>query len=75
MGPIHMTPEQAIEAQAILRAGTAIATHFGTFALADDSMEDPPQRLEKAIQSSNPQTYILLLAEGEPCEIPHVHYA
>ena len=46
MGPLHMTPEQAVKAQRTLNASVAIAMHFGTFALADESMAAPVERLQ-----------------------------
>ncbi len=67
MGPVHMTPEQAVEAQRILRVQTAIATHFGTFALADDSMAGPIERLNEALGKSNQPMDFRVLAEGESC--------
>jgi L-ascorbate metabolism protein UlaG (beta-lactamase superfamily) len=48
MQPIHMTPEQAVEAQAQLRARTALAMHFGTFQLTREAMDEPAQRLRAA---------------------------
>jgi L-ascorbate metabolism protein UlaG (beta-lactamase superfamily) len=69
MSPVHMTPEQAIEAQRLLKAGTAIATHFGTFALADDGMVAPVERLKVALRMSSPAVKLLVLAEGEPCRV------
>ncbi|WP_431301448.1 MBL fold metallo-hydrolase [Sediminicoccus sp. BL-A-41-H5] len=45
MQAVHVTPEQAVEAQAQLRARTAIAMHFGTFQLTREPMEEPARRL------------------------------
>jgi hypothetical protein len=36
---------QAVEAQAQLRARTALAMHFGTFQLTREAMDEPAQRL------------------------------
>jgi L-ascorbate metabolism protein UlaG (beta-lactamase superfamily) len=70
MGPIHMTPEQAVEARAIFEASTAIAIHFGTFALADDGETDPPERLRRALQGGKDAEQFWLLEEGEGRLIP-----
>lgn len=70
MGPIHMTPEQAIEAGSILSASTAIGIHFGTFALADDGEADPVERLRAALQGRNDAEQFWLLQEGEGRLIP-----
>jgi L-ascorbate metabolism protein UlaG (beta-lactamase superfamily) len=65
MGPIHMTPEQAVEARSILDASTAIAIHFGTFALADDGETDPPERLRGVLRGRKDSEQFLLLEEGK----------
>lgn len=64
MGPFHMTPEQAIKAQQTLNASVAIAMHFGTFALADDSMAGPLKRLQAELQKFPAQEFVAL-REGE----------
>jgi L-ascorbate metabolism protein UlaG (beta-lactamase superfamily) len=45
MAPVHMGPEEALRAHAILGARTSIAIHHGTFQLADDSLDTPKRRL------------------------------
>lgn len=70
MGPVHMTPEQAVEARAILEASMAIAIHFGTFALADDSLAAPVERLARALQNREDAHKFLILQEGEERLIP-----
>lgn len=66
MGPVHMTPEQAVEAHDILGARTSIAIHFGTFALADDGETAPLERLHGALahRSDDPQFWVLTEGEG-----------
>jgi len=70
MGPIHMTPEQAVEARTLLGAATAMAIHFGTFALADDGETDPAHRLQQAIQGRKDAQRFWLLNEGEGRLVP-----
>lgn len=70
MGPVHMTPEQAVEARAILDAATAIAIHFGTFALADDGETAPTDRLASALQGRDDAGKFWVLREGEGRLIP-----
>lgn len=74
MGAIHMTPEQAIETQRMLNAPTAIATHFGTFPLADDGMAAPTDRLQTALRDHPPTGSFLVLPEGGSWHLvpPHV---
>lgn len=70
MGPIHMTPEQAVEARAILDAETAIGIHFGTFALADDGETEPVERLQRALQDREDRDKFWILQEGEARPVP-----
>lgn len=70
MGPIHMTPEEAVEARSLLAAGVAVAIHFGTFALADDGESEPPDRLRRALQGRADAEQFWLLQEGEGRPVP-----
>lgn len=70
MGPVHESPEEAVEAHRILRAGTSIASHFGTFSLADDSMVAPVDRLRRALLDRPSETEFLILEEGVARSIP-----
>ncbi|MDB5413954.1 MAG: fold metallo-hydrolase [Rubritepida sp.] len=45
MQEVHMTPEQALEAQLQLRVNTAVAMHFGTFKLTQEPIGEPVERL------------------------------
>jgi len=45
MSPVHMNPEEALEAHRILGATTSIAIHHGTFQLADEAIDAPRRRL------------------------------
>lgn len=65
MGPIHMTPEQAIEARAILDAAVAVPIHYGTFSLADDSEVDPLDRLRRALEHRSDAARFWVLEHGE----------
>jgi len=48
MSRVHMSPEQAIEAHQDLGAQTSVATHYGTFRLADDAETEAPERIAAA---------------------------
>jgi L-ascorbate metabolism protein UlaG (beta-lactamase superfamily) len=61
MGPVHMNPEDAVEAHRILDAETSIAIHHGTFQLADESLEEPSGRL----RTCAPADSFLLLENGQ----------
>ncbi len=70
MGPIHMTPEQAVEARSILRAEVVLGIHFGTFALADDGENDPVDRLQQALQGRDDADRFWIFEEGEGRAVP-----
>lgn len=65
MGPVHMTPEQAVDARETLQAAVAVGIHFGTFALADDGETAPVERLRKALEGRYDAEAFWVLAEGE----------
>jgi L-ascorbate metabolism protein UlaG (beta-lactamase superfamily) len=48
MGYTHLTPEQALEVLADVRAQRMVPIHWGTFDLADEPLDEPPRRLEAA---------------------------
>jgi L-ascorbate metabolism protein UlaG (beta-lactamase superfamily) len=72
MGPIHMEPAEALDAHRVLRSACSIATHFGTFPLADDSETEPVAGLERAMQMEPPSRPFWVLQEGEGRNIPPV---
>lgn len=72
MGPIHMTPEEAVEARSILNAAVAVAIHYGTFSLADDGETDPAERLQRALQGRADADSFWLLSEGEGRLVPEL---
>jgi L-ascorbate metabolism protein UlaG (beta-lactamase superfamily) len=64
MGPVHMGPEEAIEAHAILRAHASLPIHHGTFSLADDGESEPVDHL-RALLADRPEQQWQILSEGE----------
>lgn len=75
MGPIHMAPSQALHAHRILRSACSVATHFGTFPLADDGEAEAVAGLERVIRLEPPSRPFWVLREGEGREIPVVTQA
>ena len=67
MSRVHMSPEQAIEAHRELGASTTVATHYGTFQLADDSETEPVERIQAA---KIPEFWVLGFGEGR--DVPPV---
>ncbi len=67
MGPIHMTPEQAVEAHRLLGSPCSVPIHYGTFSLADDGEGDAEARLSAALGE---QDAFSMLEEGHARAIP-----
>ena len=69
MSPIHCSPEEAVKIHREVRSKNSIATHFGTFPLADDGQTEPVAELNKALQEAgiDSETF-LVLKEGVPRE-------
>jgi L-ascorbate metabolism protein UlaG (beta-lactamase superfamily) len=62
MSPIHCSPSEAVKIHLEVRAKSSVATHFGTFALADDGQMEPIDDLKSAIRSAglNSDSFIVL---------------
>jgi N-acyl-phosphatidylethanolamine-hydrolysing phospholipase D len=45
MKAVHLTPEEAVRAFTDLDARTLLGIHWGTFDLADEPLDEPPQRM------------------------------
>jgi len=70
-GDIHLGPDHALEALALLGAPTFLPVHWGTFALA---MHDWDQPVEALLAAAPKQHVRLLLPRlGEPVEPAHDH--
>lgn len=65
MSPVHMGPEEAVEAHRILGAATSVAIHHGTFQLADEALEDPKRMLATHAMGES----FLILENGRFAEI------
>jgi len=48
MQPIHMNPDEAVRAHLDTGARASIGTHFGTFQLTDEAIDEPLHALERA---------------------------
>jgi L-ascorbate metabolism protein UlaG (beta-lactamase superfamily) len=68
MKPVHMSPDEAVSAHAVLGATTSIPMHYGTFDLGDDGELEPLEQLHLAIEEAgNPN--IVELGHGEGREV------
>jgi L-ascorbate metabolism protein UlaG (beta-lactamase superfamily) len=69
MGPVHMGPEEAVEAHAILSPMVSVPIHYGTFSLADDGETEPVDHL-RALLKERPEQNWRVLNEGEGWIVP-----
>jgi L-ascorbate metabolism protein UlaG (beta-lactamase superfamily) len=71
MEPIHMSPNQAVQAHRDLQARRSLATHFGTFQMADDGLTEPVTDLRQAQRAQQvPDSAFQVLREGVGWTLP-----
>jgi L-ascorbate metabolism protein UlaG (beta-lactamase superfamily) len=71
MGEVHMSPQEAVQAHLTLGATTSVASHFGTFDLADDGEDEPTDLLNKSLRHTDlKNTAFWTLHFGEGREVP-----
>jgi L-ascorbate metabolism protein UlaG (beta-lactamase superfamily) len=70
MSRVHISPEQALDAHVALRAQTSVATHFGTFRLADDAETEAPERIQANLHRIPRDTRFWVLGFGEGRDVP-----
>ncbi|MFZ2493454.1 MAG: MBL fold metallo-hydrolase [Thermoanaerobaculia bacterium] len=60
MSPVHISPEEAVDAHVALGARTSVAMHYGTFHLGDDGEREPVDDLLAAVAAKgNPRVVVL----------------
>jgi len=64
--PVHLNPEEALDAFEMLDARCMIPMHYGTFPLGGEPIDEPVQRLEKATFDRDIEDRVLILPEGQP---------
>lgn len=64
MNPIHVTPNEAVQAKTDLKAAYAVAMHFGTFPLGDDGETQPVDELHRALGPDRDDFWVLGFGEG-----------
>jgi N-acyl-phosphatidylethanolamine-hydrolysing phospholipase D len=52
MKPFHVDPPEAIRIHQDTNSQQSIASHWGTFKLSDEPMEEPPLYLEEALKEA-----------------------
>lgn len=70
MGPIHMSPKEAVRAAIDLHAGLAVPMHFGTFPLADDGETEAVEQLQQVLVETPAPFAVLGFGEGR--DVPEV---
>ncbi|MFC1786877.1 MBL fold metallo-hydrolase [Halobacteriota archaeon] len=65
----HLSPEDAIQAMALLKAKKMIPMHWGTFGLSFEPITEPPERLAKITKECNLEDRVLILNPGERAEL------
>lgn len=69
MSPIHVSPAEAVKIHQELNPRQSIATHFGTFPLADDSLDEPLTGLLEALKKNGiPANEFMVPQEGAGIE-------
>jgi L-ascorbate metabolism protein UlaG (beta-lactamase superfamily) len=67
MGPVHLSPADALRAHRILEARTSLGLHFGTFRIADDA---DGQALAELRAEGGGQADFWVLGYGEGRDVP-----
>ena len=62
MGPVHVSPPEAVQIHQDVRSENSIGMHWGAFNLADERMAEPPIYLDKALRDAqvNPASFQVL---------------
>jgi L-ascorbate metabolism protein UlaG (beta-lactamase superfamily) len=63
--PVHMNPEEALDALQMLRAASMVPMHHDTFPLGGEPIHEPAERLVKAALERQIEHRVRLLREGE----------
>lgn len=62
----HVNPEEAVQIHRDIRSRKSVAIHWGTFILTDEPLDEPSQRLKKALSDQKlPQDEFMVLKHGE----------
>lgn len=66
MKSMHINPEEAVRIHQDLRARQSVGIHWGTFEMTDESMDEPPKALARALSRAGiPSEKFFVLKHGE----------
>lgn len=73
MAPVHIGPEEAVQAHKVVRSAVTVPIHYGTFHLGDDGEDEPVEVLRNALaKEPDPKPEFWVLAHGEGSNVPRV---
>ncbi|RYG56080.1 hypothetical protein EON66_03770 [archaeon] len=65
MSSFHCSPEDSVELHTLVRSRRSVGMHWGSFALTDEPVEEPPERLEEALRRKGlPQSSFIAVYPG-----------
>lgn len=70
--PVHMNPEEALEAADMMNASHVIPMHFGTFPLGGEPIQEPVHRLLQSANRLGWESRVNVLDEGHTAIFTHV---
>lgn len=66
MRPVHMDPEEAVQAALDVASRTTVGMHWGTFDLTEEPLDEPPRRFRaEAARRGLAEDHVWVLAVGE----------
>lgn len=63
--PVHMNPEEALDAFEMLNSGIMVPMHHDTFPLGGEPLHEPVQRLQRAAHHRDLNDRVKVMLEGE----------
>ena len=71
MSEVHLAPDEALQTHLMLGAHVSVASHFGTFQLADDGQSEPVVELHDVLRHTDLHaTEFWVLGPGEGRNVP-----
>jgi N-acyl-phosphatidylethanolamine-hydrolysing phospholipase D len=66
MKPVHVNPPEAVKVHQDINSRQSIASHWGTFKLSDEHINEPPIYLRKALKEiGTDEKHFLIMSFGE----------